>query len=301
MNALARLKLFFALSRTPHSLLDMATPGMAVLLYLGGFPSPGIILIGLMTAFAGYTAIYAFNDIVDYRSDRRKFSRAPASEAGYLDAALPRHPMAQGLLQFREGLVWAIGWSIVAVVGAWLLNPVCVLIFLFGAALEAVYCSLWRVSPMRAVVSGVVKNLGAVAAIFAVDPNPSFPFITLLFTCLFFWEIGGQNIPADWTDLEEDRYFGARTIPVVLGERRTATLAGGCILIAIAVSVFLFGGCFPESRWTAAAAVVVTGGGLLLEPVLRLIKTNDRADAMRLFNRASYYPAALLALVLLLM
>ena len=72
METIARLKHFLALSRTPHGMLDMATPGLAALLYLTRFPSPAIVVIGLMTAFAGYTAIYAFNDIVDYRSDLKK-------------------------------------------------------------------------------------------------------------------------------------------------------------------------------------------------------------------------------------
>ncbi len=55
-SGLSRLKLFWALSRTPHGLLDMCTPVFAALLWLGGFPSVEIILVGLLTTFAGYTA-----------------------------------------------------------------------------------------------------------------------------------------------------------------------------------------------------------------------------------------------------
>ena len=69
---MARLKLFFALSRTPHGLLDMATPGLAALLWLGEFPSLRTVVIGLITSFAGYTAVYALNDLVDYRTDKEK-------------------------------------------------------------------------------------------------------------------------------------------------------------------------------------------------------------------------------------
>jgi hypothetical protein len=29
-------------------------------------------LLGLITVFAGYTAVYALNDLVDYRTDREK-------------------------------------------------------------------------------------------------------------------------------------------------------------------------------------------------------------------------------------
>ena len=105
--------------------------------------------------------------------------------------------MAQGLLSLREGLLWALGWSLLAIVGAYLLRPVCVLIFLAGCFLEATYCLMLKVSPFRTIVSGGVKTTGAIAAVFAVDPHPSFIYVAALFLWLFFWEIGGQNVPND--------------------------------------------------------------------------------------------------------
>ena len=55
----SRIKLFMALSRTPHGLLDMATPALAALFWLGAIPSLRVVMIGVITAFAGYTAVYA--------------------------------------------------------------------------------------------------------------------------------------------------------------------------------------------------------------------------------------------------
>jgi 4-hydroxybenzoate polyprenyltransferase len=72
LTGIARLKLFWALSRTPHGLLDMCTAAVASLLWLGHFPSFKIISLGLITVFAGYTAVYALNDVVGYRSDKKK-------------------------------------------------------------------------------------------------------------------------------------------------------------------------------------------------------------------------------------
>ena len=71
-SGVARLKLFWALSRTPHGLLDMCTPCFAALLWLGALPPVDVVLIGLVTTFAGYTAVYAWNDVVDFRVDREK-------------------------------------------------------------------------------------------------------------------------------------------------------------------------------------------------------------------------------------
>ena len=296
-----RIKFFLALSRTPHGLLDMATPAFSALLYLGGLPPLRVILIGLLTAFAGYTAVYAANDIIDYRSDRKRLNREDPGETGYLDSILVRHPMARGLLSFREGVAWALGWSLVALIGAWLLNPTCAAIFLAGALLEAVYCLLWRVSPFRAIVSGFVKTMGALAALYAVDPNPDPGFMLSLFLCLFFWEIGGQNIPHDWSDIEEDRRFQARTIPVRLGEEKSAALSLFCILIAVVLCMGLFFIRFPGSQGAALLTAFVICAFLLLLPGIKLFRTKKREEAMALFNKASYFPAAMLAAVLALL
>ncbi len=303
MNTIRSLKIehvkfLLALSRTPHGLLDMATPAFGALIYLGTFPPARIIWIGLLTAFAGYTAVYAANDIIDYRSDRKRLTHQDPKAAGYIDSIMVSHPMAQGLLTLKAGIVWALGWSVVAIIGAWLLNPVCALIFLAGAALETIYCLLWRVSPLRAVVSGFVKNMGAIAALFAVDPHPAPGFMLILFLSLFFWEIGGQNIPHDWSDIEEDRRFQARTIPVRLGEEKSAVLAFACTLAASALCFSLFLIRFPAGLWPAPLAAIVLCSVLLLIPGFRLFQTKQRDAAMALFNRASYFPAAMLAVVL---
>ena len=297
---LEQLKLFLALSRTPHGLLDMATPAFAVLLYLGGFPPGHVVVIGLLTAFAGYTAVYALNDIIDYKTDMAKGGESALTAENYLDSLMVRHPMAQGLLTYREGILWAAGWSLVALVGAYLLNPLCVVIFLVGAALETVYCLLWRVSPWRSVVSGFVKNSGPVAAILAVDPHPSLPYMIILFLGLFFWEIGGQNIPADWSDIELDRQFRAKTIPVHLGSKKAAFLALTALFISVGVIAYLFGISFPALKWIASLSVLMAGAYLLLIPVVKLLLTRNKAQAMVLFNRASYFPLTLLCLALAL-
>ncbi len=295
-----RLKLFFALSRTPHGLLDMATPCFVALLWLGGFPSLFVVLVGLITTFAGYTAVYALNDLVDYRIDQEKMAKGQyCNPDNYLDALMIRHPMAQACLSYREGLMWAGGWGSVAIIGAYLLNPVCVLIFLAGCFLEAVYCLMWRLSPLRAVVSGVVKTTGPIAGIFAVDPNPSPVFVMVIFLSLFFWEIGGQNIPADWTDLDSDRRLKAQTIPVRFGPVKSAELLLLCIIFALVLMFISFQLPKPGPAPLAGVISIILGIYLLLIPAFRLYQTNSRADAMILFNKSSYYPLALLVTVLI--
>ena len=300
LNPLSRLKLFWALSRTPHGLLDMCTPAFGALLWLGHLPPIPVIIIGLITTFAGYTAVYALNDVIDYRADKEKAAMGGFTPGeDYLDGVLVRHPMAQGLLSFKEGLIWACGWAAIALIGAYLLNPLCVLIFLCGCLLEAIYCLLWRVSPYRTIVSGGVKTTGALAAVFAVDPQPDGLFLLVLFLLLFSWEIGGQNIPADWTDIEEDRRLKAKTIPVHFGTERSRVIVLVSLIAAIGLSLTIAAFTRAGFNWIFTLPAVIAGGYLLLYPALKLYRLPSRTQAMALFNKASYYPPALLAAVLL--
>jgi len=299
-SGFSRIKLFWALSRTPHGLLDMSTPALGALLWLGAFPPINIIILGIITVFAGYTAVYAWNDVIDHRVDKEKTRIGSLRETeNYLDAVLPRHPMAQGLLSLREGLLWALGWSLLAIIGAYRLNPVCVLIFVAGCFLEAIYCLMLKVSPFRTIVSGGVKTSGAVAAIFAVDPNPSLVYIIVLFLWLFFWEIGGQNIPADWADIEEDRQLQAQTIPVRLGTGYAALISLGCIILALAMNILVFYHSNLGFDPPSVIACLITGVYLLLQPALRTFMSKKRSHAMGLFNKASYYPLAMLGVVVI--
>ena len=300
LTGLSRLKLFWALSRTPHGLLDMCTPAFGALLWLGYFPSFSVIIIGLITTFAGYTAVYALNDVIDYRVDKEKVAEVGLSDAGSdLDSVGVRHPMAQGLMSFKEGLLWATAWGLLALIGAYLLNPFCVLIFVGGCALEAIYCALWRVSPFRTFVSGAVKTSGAIAAVFAVDPSPSLMFVLLLFLLLFFWEIGGQNIPNDWSDMEEDRRMRAKTIPVQWGVKAANAIIMATIILTLCMNVVIF--YFARARFGFVYMLVslIITMYLLLLPTLKLNQTRDKARAMVLFNKASYFPLALLVVVVI--
>ena len=297
--SIERLKLLMALSRTPHAMIDMVTPALGALLWLGTLPPLATILVGLFTVFSGYTAVYALNDVVDYRTDLKKVQAGGyQGQDDYLDGALVRHPMAQGLLSWRDGAAWALGWGAAAMIGAWWLNPVCLVVFLGACLLEAVYCRMWQVSPLRTVISGGVKTAGTIAAVFAVDPDPSIGYVLLLSAWLFCWEAGGQNVPADWTDLDEDRRFNAQTIPVRLGTARAMTIIMASLGAAVVLSLVVFA-LSPLGLGAAyRLAALAVGTVLLLYPAGKLYHTGARAEVITLFNRASYYPIALFLVVL---
>jgi 4-hydroxybenzoate polyprenyltransferase len=152
----------------------------------------------MITVFAGYTCIYALNDVTDYELDRQRMGELLQEPACFdLDCIFVRHP---------------------------LLNPVCAIIFVIGAILEVVYCRLYKVSQWKILIAATVKNLGALAAIFAVNPKPQPQLVVVVFIWIALWEVGGQNVPNDLVDMQEDGKLGAKTIPVVYGPSFSVTI-----------------------------------------------------------------------------
>jgi len=190
-----RLTLLFALSRTPHALLDMAMPVAVAMLWLGHLPPPTVMGFGLFTVFAGYTAVYAVNDLADYRTDRANFLAGRWDAKERLEAVYARHPIAQGLVSFRTGLVWAAGWTIAALAGAWALNPVCAWIMLGGCVLEVIYCGLFKVTFLRTLIHGVVKTLGSAAAVLAVDAHARWWLVMLAVAPIFCGRSAARTFP----------------------------------------------------------------------------------------------------------
>ncbi len=299
-NGIARIKLFMALSRTPHGVLDMATPALGALFWLGEAPPLSVVFLGLLTAFAGYTAVYALNDVVGYREDKEKIRKCglPCS-ANDLDALYARHPIAQGLLSLKEGILWTGAWGAIAILGAYALNPACVLIFMLGCIAEAIYCLMLKVSYLRTIVSGGVKTAGGIAAVFAVAREPSVAFLVCFFLWLFFWEIGGQNVPNDWADINEDKNLDAETVPVRFGEEISSLVILYLLGVAVVASLFLFWATPAELSFLYLPGALLSGVFLLILPALKLYRSRDPEAAAVLFNKASYYPLSMFVVVLI--
>jgi len=136
-----------------------------------------------------------------------------------------------------------------------------------------------------------------VAAVYAVDPQPSYHFLVLLFFWLFFWEVGGQNVPNDWADVEEDREIHASTFPVLYGSAFTANV----MLISLGLTVCLGVVTVIHSRLpyalTVAAASVAAGVSGFCSCRLSALCAPGQGRCARTLQPSSYYPAAMLVIV----
>lgn len=288
---------FFALSRTSHGVLDLATPAFCALLWLGSFPDWTVIALSIFTAFAGYTAIYALNDLVGIAADKEKFSGKEINAGYSVEASEMRYPLARNILPYKKGLLWMIAWFILALIGSYLLNPIIVFILTAAAILEIVYVLLLKVTYLRTFVSGLVKASGPIAAVFVVDSSPSLASLFLLFVWLFFWEIGGQNVPADWNDTVEDKRVSAKTIPIHFGVDKAGIIVVAALGVTVIASAFL-PTISPVSLGIPYITLsLVIGYIFLIQPGLQLNRNKNGRDAARLFDRASFYPVAQFVLI----
>jgi 4-hydroxybenzoate polyprenyltransferase len=190
-------------------------------------------------------------------------------------------------------MMWTALWGLIALVGAALLNPVCAAIFIVGAILEMIYCKSYGYSQWKILIAATVKNLGSLAAIYAVNPDPPLQFILIIFIWIALWEVGGQNIPNDLVDMGEDRRLGGKTIPVVYGPNLSVLI----ILITLVASfvmglglVFLSPLAFKGAYLVGA---IVSGLLFLLLPLKKFLAERGTTRAINLFNQASLYPVGI--------
>ncbi|WP_228080603.1 UbiA family prenyltransferase [Streptomyces profundus] len=290
------VRALYGFSRGTQATLSVAQPLLGLLL-AGGLP-PGRLLLCALASFAAFFAVFAVNDLIDARIDQQRFAHLRDYDGFDIDSAGVRHPLAQGRLSLAMAASWVASLGAAALVLAALISWVCVVLFVAAALLEALYCKLARVTPYKALLTGVMVALGGCVGWFAVTNAIDQPVLWLFAIWLAAWEIGGRNIVNDLADVEEDIHLGVRTIPVVYGQRVSVVLAFGALLVAFLASVGMMVCAFPAFGLLGVAGTVLAGGYALVTPGFRLLRDPHPRTALAVFNRASLYPVVLLLMAL---
>jgi 4-hydroxybenzoate polyprenyltransferase len=142
-----------------------------------------------------------------------------------------------------------------------------------------------------------VKSSGPIAAIFVVGIERAPQLALLVLAWVFFWEIGGQNVPADWNDTAEDQRVHAKTIPLQLGTEKAAMIVLLSLGLTVIISLLLPRVSPLVLGWPYLLASTVVGIFLLLKPAYLLYQRQEGRVAAELFDKASYYPLAQLAII----
>ena len=106
-------------------------------------------------------------------------------------------------------------------------------------------------------------------------------------------------MPNDWSDIQEDIRFHAQTVPIRMGLEKANVIIFGSVILTIIFSgiLLILSNITFEFHFILAFAFVAFY--FLLLPTIKLYQAEESALAMILFNKASYYPPALLAVVLI--
>ena len=295
LSPIGQAKLFLAFSRGLQAFISIAQPALGAVIALVAIPDWGVVVIGFIAAWAGNNAAFAINDLLDVELDKKRFNHLREFEGFDIDTALIRHPLAQGYLSYRSGVIWIVVSSLIAVIGAYLLNPWCVVFFVVALLLEIYYCRLSQVSAFKFLITGVMVAVGAMAGWIAVadrvDVLPALAF----FIWIAAWEIGGRNIVNDWSDVDEDVHLGIKTIPVVYGHKVAGRLILFFLLLTVGASVIL--AYLVPLNVIYLVGALIEGWYALLYPTVRLLKNPSPEMAITLFNRASLYPLVMLTIV----
>lgn len=255
------------------------------------------VIIGFITAWCGSHATFALNDYMDMEMDRKRFQHLKKFNGFDIDSVIVRHPLAQGYLSKKSVMIWIVTLGIITLIGAYWLSPVACILFILSVSLEIWYCKMALVSAWKFLPSGIMVALGALAGWFAVTNELDWPSILAFLFWMYAWEVGGRNIVNDWADVEEDKYLGIKTVPVVYGLK----VAGAIIILFafLTVIISLVIGLLLDLNLLFFLGAVSVGCYTMLFPGLKLIKEKNSEAAHTLFNRASFYPVSMLVVLVL--
>jgi len=215
------------------------------------------ILAGFLTGFFISSSSMVLNDIVDVEIDR--INRR-------------NRPLVTGIVTVEEAYALYAVTSLLGVYTAMALGCKATLLAAGAWLLGTVY-DVWGK------VSGLPGNI-----MVALATSLPFPFAMAMFdrwtpTITVFWmmvflSVLGREIAKDIIDVEGDRSAGAKTIPVILGERVAALAAATLYLTAVALSVLpILWGTVNAFAYAPLVAVVDL---ILVYESLRIIRDHSR-------------------------
>lgn len=290
-HAIFTFRALLGLSRAPISLFVVIHAGLAAVLALQALPTWPVIIVGTLACLTGALSLIGLNDLVDVEIDRERLKNLRTFKTFDMGSTFSRHPIAQGLLDFRLGAAWVGGLALVSMILSYQLKPWLPLLFLAIAFFVAVYSYLGTISLLRYPAVAMAVMLGALAGWLAVS-NPDLTVFPLFALWSFFYEVGGRNIPNDFGDAEEDAALNLKTLPVVFGNQRSSQIAFFFIILTILTSLAMIGAA-NMAPWLLLSTLV---SGILFMgiPGYALLRNPEPRIAVRLFNAACFYPPAVL-------
>jgi 4-hydroxybenzoate polyprenyltransferase len=281
-SGLAKLRLYGELVMFSHSLFALPFGLMGMLLAANGLPPLRTFVWILVSLVGARNAANAINRLIDLR----------------YDAANPRtahRHLPQGQVTAVEVLSLSITGFALLLLGAWQLNPLCLMLAPVAVLILVGYSYTKRFTWASHLVLGFACGIAPTASWLAVTGSFAVPPI-LLSGAVMCW-VAGFDIIYATQDVEFDRQAGLHAIPARFGVQNALRIARGLhlavILLLLALPRFLAPPYATLGLFYYLGLLVVAG--LLFWEHL-LVKPDD----LNRVTMAAYYVNQIIGVVLLL-
>jgi 4-hydroxybenzoate polyprenyltransferase len=201
--------------KLPHTLFALPFAGVGVV--LASWSASQVAAVDVLWILLAFTcarfAAMGFNRIVDRRFDA-------------LNPRTAQRELPAGRLTMPQAVVAVTAASLLFVVAAWLLNPLCGWLSPLALAWVFAYSYAKRFTSFAHYMLGLglgIAPAGAYLALTGIWPQPWFA-LPLLSAAVMFW-VAGFDVIYALQDLDFDRRHGLHSVPARIGARRALQLA----------------------------------------------------------------------------
>ena len=239
----------------------MAAAAAIVGLAMAGGLLPGATALIFLTVFLITGAGNAINDYYDREIDA--INR-------------PKRPIPSGRVSARAAFYYSLVLFAVGCLCAGLVNQICLAVAAFNSLLLILYARNLKATPLAGNIS-VAFLTGSAFLFGGAAAGPAGLFANRIPFLLSFLVSMSREIAKDIEDMAGDRAGGARTLPILAGERASAALAAAFALAAVVLGFFA-----PFGR--AYMMIVVVADLFFLFSVLKIAR-GDATGAQKALKK----------------
>lgn len=242
----------------PGNCLMASLAALIGLLVADSGPDPLTAVLAALAVFAVTGAGNAVNDYFDRDIDA---------------VNRPGRPIPSNRISPDLALAWSIFLFVLGCLAALFVNPIAFAIAVFNSILLYLYARDLKVTPLAGNLA--VGYLTGSTFLFGGAAGGDVGITVFLFLLAFLATLA-REIEKDIEDLAGDMASGARTLPIVVGEKRSSHLAAGFVVAAIGLSYLA-----PLGR---AYMVAVTVADLLFLAALASIIRGEAPRAQKMLK-----------------
>lgn len=200
------------------------------------------VLLVIVAHMAMQVSIAMINDYCDRRLDA---------------LGKPQKPIPRGFVQPHEALLVGLVFTLVMLLLLLLLNWLALGVSLLYLLLAQGYNLGLKSTPLSGIVFALAMPLIPLYAFVGLGRTP--PLIFWLVPVGFLLGVA-LNLANALIDIDEDAVYGARTLAVVLGTRRSFTLCHGLIAVSVAaIALLTITHLVPAQSWMMQVTLATTG------------------------------------------